>query len=150
MSEDTVSTPERTHEEQHKALLRRFEAATSSGDPELIARTIDELVDPDVQISTPLPVASTGAEALKEVFARLHSAFPDLRVEVEDLIAEGDKVVSRNRVTATHRGEYMGVAPTGRTIEYDEIFIVRFDHGRMAETWGVVDIAAQMKQLGLI
>ncbi len=101
-------------------------------------------------IRTPLPVQATGAQALKEVFARLHRAFPDLHVAVEDLIAEGDKVVGRNSVTGTHRGEYMGIAPTGRSVTYDEVFIFRFAGGRIAETWGVVDVFSQMKQLGMI
>ena len=101
-------------------------------------------------IRTPLPIDATGAEALKEVFARLHRAFPDLHVTVEDLIAEGDKVVARNSVSGTHQGEYMGLPPTGRTVTYNEIFIVRFADGRIAETWGVVDVLSQMKQLGVI
>jgi steroid delta-isomerase-like uncharacterized protein len=136
-------------EEQHKATVRRFQGALA-GDVELVERTIDELVDPDVLIRTPLPIGSTGREALKEVFGRLRRAFPDLQIEIEDLIAEGDKVVSRNTVTGTHRGEYMGIAPTGRTVTYDEIFVVRFADGRIIETWGVVDVAAQMRQLGLL
>ena len=84
------------------------------------------------------------------VFAGLRRAFPDLHIAVEDLIAEGDKVVSRDTVTGTHRGEYMGVPPTGKCIAYNEIFIVRFARGRIAETWGVVDVLSQMKQLGVI
>jgi predicted ester cyclase len=63
------------------------------------------------------------------VFGRLHRAFPDLRVTVEDVIAEGDKVVGRNAVTGTHQGEYMGVPPTGKSVTYDEIFIARFVNG---------------------
>jgi steroid delta-isomerase-like uncharacterized protein len=133
----------------HKAIFQRFHDATNTHDDELIAKTIDEIVDPDVQIRTPLPVQATGPEALKEVFARLHRAFPDLHVNVEDLIEEGDKVVGRNKITGTHRGEYMGVSPTGRSITYNEIFIFRFAGGRIAETWGVVDVFSQLKQLGI-
>jgi hypothetical protein len=84
------------------------------------------------------------------VFARLHRVFPDLDITVEDLIAEGDKVVGRNSVTGTHQGEYMGLPPTGKSIKYNEIFIFRFAGGRIAETWGVVDVFSQMKQLGVI
>jgi predicted ester cyclase len=94
-------------ETSNKATFRRFHDATNTGDAELISKTIDEIVEPDVQIRTPLPVQATGAQALKEVFARLHRAFPDLHVTVEDLIEEGDKVVGRNSVTGTHQGEYM-------------------------------------------
>jgi hypothetical protein len=134
----------------NKATFRRFHEATNTGDPELISKTIDEIVDPDVLIRTPLPVQTTGAEALKEVFARLHRAFPDLHVTVEDLIEEGDKVVGRNTVTGTHRGEYMGLPPTGKAVTYREIFIFRFAGGRIAETWGVVDVFSQLRQLGAI
>ncbi len=102
-------------ETSNKATLTRFQEAVSSGDWELISKTIDELVEPDALIRTPLPIEATGAELLKEVFARLHRAFPDLHVAVEDVIAEGDKVVGRNTVTGTHQGEYMGIPPTGKS-----------------------------------
>ena len=49
-----------------------------------------------------------------------------------------------------HQGEYMGLPPTSKPVAHDEIFIVRFVKGRIAETWGVVDVASQMKQLGVI
>jgi hypothetical protein len=139
-----------TPEERNKAIVRRFQEALEGGDAALTERTIDELVDPDVLIRTPLPIDSTGPAALKEVLGRLHRAFPDLHIEIDDLIAEGDKVVSRNTVTGTHRGDYMGLAPTGRGVTYDEIFIVRFADDRIVETWGVVDVAAQMRQLGVL
>jgi steroid delta-isomerase-like uncharacterized protein len=142
-----VSTAQTT---SNKATFGRFCDAMNTGDAELISKTIDELVEPAALIRTPLPIETTGAQALKEVFARLHRAFPDLHVTVEDLIAEGDKVVGRNSVTGTHRGEYMGLPPTGKSVTYDEIFIFRFVNGRIAETWGVVDVVSQMKQLGLI
>jgi len=122
----------------------------NTNDPEIISSTIDELVDVDATIRTPLPLHVSGAEALKEVFLRLHGAYPDLHVAIEDLIAEGDKVVSRNVVTGTHRGEYMGIPSTGRSVTYSEIFIFRFVNGRIAETWGVVDVLAQLRQLGAI
>jgi steroid delta-isomerase-like uncharacterized protein len=134
----------------NKAIFKRFHDATNTHDDELISETIDEIVDPDVLIRTPLPVQATGAQALKEVFARLHRAFPDLHVTVEDLIEEGDKVVGRNSITGTHQGEYMGLAPTGKSITYNEIFIFRIADGRIVETWGVVDVFSQMKQLGMI
>jgi hypothetical protein len=82
--------------------------------------------------------------------AMLRRAFPDLHVAVEDLIAEGDKVVGRNVVTGTNQGPYMGRPPTGRSVRYDEIFVFRFAAGRIAETWGVVDVLSQMRQLGVV
>lgn len=135
-------------EQGNKALVVRFEEALSSGDWRLISETIDELVAPDALISTPLPTRETGAALLKDVFARLHRGFPDLQITVEDLIAEGDKVVARDTVTGTHQGEYLGIPPTGKSITYSEIFICRFEDGRIAETWGVVDVLSQLRQLG--
>jgi steroid delta-isomerase-like uncharacterized protein len=134
----------------NKATFRRFLDAMNTGDAELISKTIDEFVDPDALIRTPLPIEATGPQALKEVFSRLHRVFADLHVTVEDLIAEGDRVVSRNSVTGTHQGEYMGLQPTGKSVTYNEIFIFRFVNGRIAETWGVVDVFSQMRQLGAI
>jgi steroid delta-isomerase-like uncharacterized protein len=99
---------------------------------------------------TPLPTDKTGPELAKEVFRTLLRAYPDLHITVEDLIEEGDKLVTRNTVTGTHQGEYMGVPPTGKSVTYSEIFIARFADGRIAESWGVVDALTQMQQLGAI
>ena len=137
-------------ESPNKATFRRFQDASNTGDMELLAKTVDEVFEPDAQIRTPVPTGATGAQVIKIVFTKLHQAFPDLHVQIEDLIEEGDKVVARNTVTGTHLGEYLGVPPTGKPITSNEIFIVRFAGGRIAETWGVVDGFAQMKQLGVI
>jgi predicted ester cyclase len=135
----------------NKAAFTRVLEAANTHDEALLSKTVDEVFAPDALVATQLPIHTTGAKAIKEVFAILHRAFPDLRVTVEDVIAEGDKVVSRHTVTGTHRGgDYMGLAPTGRSIRYDEIFILRFEGGRIAQTWGVVDVHAQRKQLGAV
>jgi steroid delta-isomerase-like uncharacterized protein len=126
---------------RNKETLQRFMDAANSGDLDVI----DSLVHPEAVIRTPLPVPG-----LTEVFVRLRTAFPDLRVVVEDMVAEGDKVVCRNRVTGTHLGEYMGRAATGRAVSYEEMFVIRFVDGLIAETWGVVDVLTQMRQLGFL
>jgi predicted ester cyclase len=137
-------------EARNKAAYTRFHEAVNTGDAEFLSRTIDELVAPDAAIRTPLLIDATGAELLKQVWAMLLRVYPDIHLTVEDVIAEGDKVVARNTVTGTHQGEFMGLAPTGNPVTYNEIFIFRFVDGRVAETWGVVDVYAQMKQLGVI
>jgi steroid delta-isomerase-like uncharacterized protein len=137
-------------EASNKAAVRRAMTAANTHDWELISKTFDEIFLPDVLIRTPLPIRVTGVQAVKEVFATLHRAYPDLQVRIDDLIEEGDKVVSRNTVTGTNQGEYMGRPPTGKPVMYNEIFIFRFAGGRIAETWGVADVLAQMKQLGVI
>lgn len=65
-------------------------------------------------------------------------------------MAEGDEVVSRNSVTGTQLGDHMGHPPTGEPVSYDEIFIFRFAGGRIAETWGVVDVFSEMRQIGVV
>lgn len=137
-------------EATNKATTERFGDALNSGDAERIFKTIDDVVAPDALIRTPLPVEATGADLAKELFARLMRAYPDLHITIEDLIAEGDKVVSRNTVTGTHQGEYMGIPPTGNSVTYNEVIITRFADGRIVETWAVVDVLAQMRQLGVI
>jgi steroid delta-isomerase-like uncharacterized protein len=136
-------------ETSNKATVRRLLDAMNTGDAELVAQTINEVFEPDVKQHTPFE--ATGTQAFKEmVVARLYRAFPDIHITVEDLIAEGDKVVEKDMVTGTHQGEYNGLPPTGKSVSYNEIFIMRFANGRIAEIWGVVDIFSQMKQLGII
>lgn len=139
-----------TQEAENKATFARLHDVVNTGDVELVSKTIDAIVDPDVRIRTPLPVQTTGAQALKEVWAILLRAFPDLHLTVEDVIAEGDKIVTRNTVTGTHQGDFMGRPPSGKSLSYNEIFIFRFAGGRVAETWGVVDSLSVMRQLNMI
>jgi len=138
-------------ESSNKATFGRIQDAVNTGDVEVIAKVTDELVAPDVLIHMPLPVEAPRAhEAFTQLWAMLLRGLPDLHLTIEDLIAEGDKVVMRASVTGTHQGQYMGVQPTGKSIIYNEIFIWRFVGGRIAEMWGVVDIFSQLKQLGVI
>jgi len=132
------------------AAFSRLHDAVRTGDAELVARTIDEVVEPGLIFHAPVPTGVTGVQALKEVWTVLLRAFPDLRVEIEDVIAEGDKVVYRNTVTGTHLGEYRGLAPTGRSVRYGEIFVFRLAGGRIAEIWGVVDVLSQLRQLSAV
>jgi steroid delta-isomerase-like uncharacterized protein len=90
-------------------------------------------------------------EGTLEFFRILLAAFPDMRMDVEDLIASGDKTVARVKVTATHRGEFMGVPPTGQRVDVELIDIMRFDDaGLVCEHWGVADMLSLMQQLGVV
>jgi predicted ester cyclase len=141
-----------TETERNKATFRSLVDALNSNDAQVLSNAIDEFYEPDVRISTPLPLPPgvTGTQAFKLVFTTLHRAYPDLHVELKDVIGEGDRVVGRDVVTGTHQGEFMGIPPTGKAVTYNEIFIARFVNGRIAETWGVVDVMAVMRQLGVI
>jgi predicted ester cyclase len=137
-------------ETTNKATTSRLYDAMITGDAEVISKTIDEVVEPNVRYHAPNPTGAAGAQVLKQVWPVILRAFPDLHVAVEDVIAEGDKVVVRDTVTGTHQGEYRGLPPTGKSVTYNEIFILRFAGGRIAEIWGVVDVFSQMRQLGAI
>ncbi|MEU6672252.1 ester cyclase [Streptomyces sp. NPDC046727] len=135
---------------RNKATFGRLHDAVNAGDLETISKLIDEIVAPDVLFHAPVPMGMTGVQALKQVWEVLLRAFPDLHVAIEDTIAEGDKVVFRNTVTGTHRGEYRGLPPTGKAVTYSEIFIMRFADDRIVEIWGVVDVLSQLRQLGAL
>jgi steroid delta-isomerase-like uncharacterized protein len=136
-------------ETSNKATGMRLLDAMNSGDVKLIGQTVDEIFEPDVKQHSPFE--ATGVQTIKEmVFTTLYRAFPDLHITVEDVIEEGDKVVVRDTVTGTHLGDFNGLPPTGKSVSYGEIFIIRFTNGRIAEIWGVVDIFTQMRQLGII
>ena len=90
-------------------------------------------------------------EGTLEFFRILLAAFPDMRMDVEDLIASEDKTVARVKVTATHQGEFMGVPPTDARVEIQLIDIMRFDDaGLVCEHWGVADMLSLMQQLGVV
>jgi hypothetical protein len=77
-------------------------------------------------------------------------AFPDFRFELEDLIAEGDEVAVRLSVSGTHRGEMMGMAPTGKGVTASGIEVFRFQNGKIAEHWAAFDALGMLRQIGVI
>ena len=90
-------------------------------------------------------------EGVKEFFGVFMAAFPDLRFAAEDILASGDKVVGRVKVTGTHEGEFMGVPATGKSIDVQVIDILRFgDDGLAHEHWGVFDALTMMQQIGAV
>ena len=80
--------------------------------------------------------------------ALLRSAFPDFKATIDDLVAEGDKVVIRQTWTGTHKGEFMGVPPTGKSVSFGVIDILRIAGGKVVEHWGLMDSMSLMQQLG--
>ncbi|MEU6782182.1 ester cyclase [Nonomuraea angiospora] len=137
-------------EARNKETYHRFHEAINSGDLEIISKAIDEFIHPDGRFHTAELAGVTAVQAQKRIWEVLLRAFPDIHVAVEDLLAEGDKIVARQTVTGTNSGEYRGMPPTGRSVTYNEIFIARFADGQIIDIWGVVDIYSQLRQLGLI
>jgi len=91
-----------------------------------------------------------GPEGFKQAVTMGRTAFPDLHMTIDDMVAEGDKVVTRYTFTATHKGEYMGIAPTGKKVTVSGIVITRWVGGKEVEAWGVMDTLAMMQQMGVV
>ena len=90
-------------------------------------------------------------EGVRQFFQMYMAAFPDLGFKVEDMLSSGDKVVARFRAIGTQTGEFMGMPPTGRSVDVGGIDIIRFgDDGLAHEHWGLFDAMAMMQQLGAI
>ena len=130
--------------EENKALARR--AWENMDDPDII----DEVYAPDVVWHEP-DQDIQGTEQAKQFIAMYKTAFPDLNATVEDVIAEGDKVVTRWTIRGTHQGEIEEFGPpTGRQIESKGITISRIEGGKIVEDWDSYDNLSVMQQLGLV
>ena len=98
-----------------------------------------------------LPGLEPTKAGVQAFFHMLRSAFPDMRMSVEDLVVSGDKAVARARMTGTHEGEFVGVPATGRHVDVQLIDIMQFaDDGLVHEHWGVADMLSMMQQLGAV
>lgn len=109
---------------------------------------IDDLLTDDFVEHNPAPGQSPDREGAKQLIGQVLAAFPDLELEVEREVAEGDTVATALRFTGTHQGEFAGMPPTGRRVNVAVNEVSRFHDGRCAEHWGVVDMAGLMAQLG--
>jgi predicted ester cyclase len=90
----------------------------------------------------------TGPQAFRDYYAAIRSAVPDARYEVDDLIAEGEKVVVRWTLLGTHQGDFGGIAPTGLPIALKGIAIYRVDDGKLMERWVVSDLHGLLEEIG--
>jgi predicted ester cyclase len=116
---------------------------------------LDEIVAPDFlnhdALTTAVKTEQTGIETLRQEIAATRAAFPDASITTEDLIAEGDKVVVRARMNATHQGPFMGIPATGKRISgITAISINRVVNGKFVERWNLIDRLSLLQQLGLI
>jgi steroid delta-isomerase-like uncharacterized protein len=131
----------------HAATMRRMYDLLNAGDVDGFG---DLLADDFVEHEA-LPGLEPTKEGVKAFFRMYRAAFPDMRMEAQDVLVSGDKVVARARATGTHQGEFMGMPATGRNVDAQLIDILRFaDDGLAHEHWGVFDQLAMMQQLGAI
>ncbi len=132
--------------EDNKVLMRRaYEEVYNQRD----LAVLDELCDPDfVYHSASMTIQ--GLEAYKHFASLLFSAFPDGRFNIEDMIAEGDRVVVRHTFRGTHQGDFRGIPPTGKQVTTTAIVISRIANGKAIEAWFNGDDLGRMQQLGII
>ena len=134
-----------TTEANIETVRREFEEVWNEGNMDLV----DELYS-DEYVGHSTTGDIEGPEARKGYIGTFRSAFPDGRIEVEDLLASEDRVVARYSWHGTHEGELMGIEPTGNRVDVGAIAIARFEDGKIAEHWIVGDVYGLMQQLGVV
>jgi steroid delta-isomerase-like uncharacterized protein len=137
-----------TSTETLKTLAQRF------ADEIINARDLDgaltELVAEDFVEQNPLAGQGPGRAGLAGVLAGMFAAFPDLHWRLRDTIAEGDRVMTLSTWTGTHRGEFMGIPATGRSVAVEAWTLDRYRDGRLIESRIIMDVAGMLMQLGVI
>ena len=128
----------------NKEIVRRF-SDELWGQGNLAAA--DQILSVDLIEHNPLPGQPPGREGHKQVVALFRSAFPDLHVVTEDLVEEGDRVALRWKAEGTHRGDLMGLAPTGKRVTLTGIEILRINGGKIVERWAEDNGQAALAQL---
>jgi steroid delta-isomerase-like uncharacterized protein len=131
--------------EQNKAVVRRYQDAYNANELD----ALDGILAPNLVSHSMLPGVPQGLPGAKLVHQGLLVAFPDQHTVIDDLIAEGDKVVMRFTVSGTHKGPLMGIPATGKGYSVPGVSIFRLAEGKIVEHWGVFDQMAVMQQLGL-
>jgi steroid delta-isomerase-like uncharacterized protein len=133
--------------DQNKLTSRRvFDEVFSQGRYELL----DQILTPDFVMHDPaIPMEGTGPRAMRGVVEMIRTGFPDLRMMVEDQVAERDRVMTRWSARATHRGPFMGKPATNRSATVTGVTIDRYQNGKVVESWTNWDSAGLMQQLGI-
>ena len=125
---------------------QRFGEAVNSGQLGIL----DALVAPDSVDHDPAPGQGAGPQGYKDFFGEMRTAFPDLHIEVEQLVADDANVSFAYTLTGTHEGPLMGHVATGKRISVRGMQISRFENGLLVERWGSTDQLGMMQQLGLL
>jgi predicted ester cyclase len=132
--------------EDNKAIIRRFyEEVFNRGN-----LAVDAFIDPNQVDHFAPPGTPGGLEGAKQTIGMFQTAFPDLHFTVEDMIAEGDKVVARITMSGTQQGAFMGIPPTGKHVTVTAIDFNRLAGGKSVEHWVEMDTLGMMQQLGVV
>ena len=133
--------------EDNKAAVQHMaEEAFNKGNLEVL----DELVAQDVVDHDPAPGQPPGREGMKQFVTELRTAFPDLQLAIENVVAEGEYVAFNYTINGTHQGEFMGVEATGNQVSVKAMEMVRIAGGQMVDRWGNTDQLGLLDQLGAL
>ena len=133
--------------DQNKALIHRlYEEALNKGN----LAVVDEIIAPNYVRHGLAPGAPLGPESTKQVFTMMRTAFPDLRITIEPMVGEGNMVAAQLTHRGTHKGEFMGIASTGKQVTVTAIGIYRFAGNKLEEAWIQMDEIGMLQQLGAV
>ena len=132
--------------ERNEALARRYLDAIDRGD----LAALDQVLSPDYRYHLPGSPEPLDREGHRQFLTAFYAACPDLSHTVEDMIAEGDRVATRATDRGTHRGELMGIPPTGKQVTWTETHIGRYRDGKLVEHWADIDQLGMLQQLGVM
>ena len=135
----------------NKAVIRRLVEALNTGPHGTWPEAFDAVFATTFVLHDPSapPGLPPGPQGVKEyLYDPWFAGFPDSQITIEDLIAEGDKVVARATFRGTHRGAFMDIAPTGKHVTFTAVLISRVEEGKIAETWVYADTLGLFQQLG--
>jgi predicted ester cyclase len=128
----------------HEAVYRRLMQAVGAGRED----AVDELLDAGFVDHNPIPGQPPGPAGFKDWMSAVRAALPDLTATVEDVVAASDRVAGRVRYRGTHGGTFVGVAPTGRAVDFEAFHIARLTDGKIVEWWGTADLLGALQQVG--
>ncbi len=133
--------------EENKVIARDYFEAFANKD----LAWIDEHIAPDFVRHDPgLPFEVRGPEGVRHLTSVFLTAFPDLRLDVEDVIGEGEKVLVRLTIRGRHQGQFMDLPPTGKEVDVGVLDLFRIVDGKLVEHWAAIDNLGMMRQLGVI
>lgn len=132
--------------EENKKIVQRYQEIYNSNDLDALGEVVaDDLLTPKI-----MPGMASGLEGAKQVHKKTLIGMPDWHTVIDDLIAEGDKVVARITMTGTHTGDFYGIPATGRHVSFTGIYIARIANGKIVEHWGEEDAVSLLQQLGVL
>lgn len=132
--------------EQNKHFARQFITAFAAADK----RTLERIVAVHMVDHNLAPGQRPGRQGVLDAVEMFRVAFPDLKITIESLVADEERVSVTGRMSGTNRGALMGVPPTGRTASFAYMDMYAIANGQIAEIWHVEDLAGMMRQLGLL